>query len=139
MESAPREGLPDLPDQSIRDDLSRLIREAHAEVSYQEMAFRSERAGSPVSKPYLQKMATGATATAPTPDRLRGIAAATRRPYPVVQRAAAQQFLDYRATELSGYDDDVRVIVAHLAGMGPTDRRKWRRMIEAAEQVDAES
>lgn len=120
-----------------RDELSRLVRDInYSGPSYQEMADRAEAAGWPVSKPYFQKLATNAVTTAPTPDRLKGIAAALRRPLAVIQRAAAIQYLDYRATELSGYDDDVRVIVAHLAGMEPNERRRWRAMVEAADQVE---
>lgn len=144
MEAAPHTDQHDaeLPESLVhdmdRDDLSRLVREANDEWSYQEMADQAERAGHPVSKPYLQKLGTNAVTTAPSPERLRGIAAAIRRPLAVVQRAAAIQYLDYQATELSGYDDDTRVIVAHLAGMGPSEKRRWRRMMEADEQARAE-
>ncbi|MGW3428031.1 hypothetical protein ACWDHW_08740 [Streptomyces melanosporofaciens] len=131
--------LPEAARDMDRDNLSRLIRDAnYMGLSYQEMADRSETAGYPVSKPWLQKLATNAVNTAPTPERLEGIAAALRKPVAVIQRAAAIQFLNYQATELSGYDDDVRVIVAHLAGMDPRERKRWRRMLEAADQVDDE-
>ncbi|MFF6847044.1 hypothetical protein [Streptomyces antimycoticus] len=131
--------LPEAARDMDRDNLSRLIRDAnYMGLSYQEMADRSEAAGYPVSKPYLQKLATNAVATAPSPDRLEGIAAALRKPVAVIQRAAAIQYLNYQATELSGYDDDVRVIVAHLAGMDPRERKRWRRMLEAADRIDEE-
>ncbi|MFD8088736.1 hypothetical protein [Streptomyces malaysiensis] len=136
---ASHDPLPEAARDMDRDDLSRLVRDANYNgPSYQEMADRSEAAGHPVSKPYFQKLATNAITTAPTPDRLRGIAAALRKPVAVIQRAAAIQFLDYQATELSGYDDDVRVIVAHLAGMDPRERKRWRRMLEAADRADEE-
>lgn len=145
MEAAPHTGRPDaqLPEhlarEMDRDELSRLVREVNdSGLSYQKMADRAAATGHPISKPYLQKVATNAVASAPDPEQLRGIAAATGRPLPVVQRAAARQFLDYQATELAGYDDDVRVIVAHLAGMDPSTRRRWRRMIEADEQARTE-
>lgn len=135
-----RETIPErLAQEMDRDELSRLVREVNDDgrgVSYQEMADRAEAAGAPVSKPYFQKMATNAVTTAPSPDRLRGIAAGLQKPVQVVQRAAAVQYLEYQATELSGYDDDVRVIVAHLAGMGPTEKKRWRAMMEAAERSD---
>lgn len=135
-EDAANGPLPEAARDMDRDDLSRLVREANdGGASFQQMADRAEAAGYPVSKPYFQKLATNAVTTAPTPDRLRGVAAGIRKPVPVVQRAAAIQYLDYQATELSGYDDDVRVIVAHLAGMDPTQKRRWRAMIEAAEGV----
>ncbi|MET7795754.1 hypothetical protein [Streptomyces decoyicus] len=124
-----------------RDELSRLVRDANDDgASYQQLADRSAdpETGKPISKPYLQKLATNAITTAPSAAQLRSIAAALRKPLPVVQRAAAIQFLDYKATELSGYDDDVRVIVAHLAGMKPAAKRRWRAMIEAVENVEDE-
>lgn len=145
MEASPHTNRPanDLPEhlarEMDRDELSRLVREVNDDgVSYQKMADRSAALGHPISKPYLQKLATLGVATAPDPDQLQGIAAATGRPLSVVQRAAAIQYLDYRATELSGYDDDVRIIVAHLAGMDPRDRRRWRLMMEADEQAKSE-
>lgn len=124
-----------------RDELSRLVREANdAGASYQQLADRAidPETGEHLSKPYMQKLATNSVTTAPNASRLRAIAAALRKPLAVVQRAAAVQYLDYKATELSGYDDDVRVIVAHLAGMEPAERRRWRRMVEAVENLDDE-
>lgn len=133
---------PDLPDNLIRDmdrdALSRLVREANDDgrgASYQVMADRAAAAGHPLSKPYFQKLATNAVTQAPSPDRLRGIAAGLQRPLSIVQRAAAIQYLDYQATELAGYDEDIRVIVAHLAGMEKGERRRWQAMIEADERA----
>ncbi|MEV6547907.1 hypothetical protein AB0M57_04260 [Streptomyces sp. NPDC051597] len=129
-----------LPDHLVRDmdrdALSRMVREANDDsrgVSYQTMADRAEAAGHPVSKPYFQKMATNSVAAAPTAERLRGIAAGLQKPLSIVKRAAAIQYLDYEATELAGYDEDTRVIVAHLAGMGKNERRRWKKMMEADE------
>lgn len=133
---------PDLPDNLTRDmdrdALSRLVREANDDgrgASYQLMADRAAAAGHPLSKPYFQKLATNAVTQAPSPDRLRGIAAGLQRPLSIVQRAAAIQYLDYQATELAGYDEDIRVIVAHLAGMEKGERRRWQAMIEADERA----
>lgn len=135
-------GSPDLPDNLVRDmdrdELSRLVREVNDDgrgVSYQQMADRADAAGYQVSKPYFQKLATNSVTQAPNPDRLRGIAAGLERPLSIVQRAAAVQYLEYRATELAGYDDDIRVIVAHLAGMEKGERRRWQAMIEADERA----
>jgi endonuclease/exonuclease/phosphatase family metal-dependent hydrolase len=135
----------DIPDNLARDmdrdALSQLVRDANGGgwgVSYQEMADRAERAGYQLSKPYFQKMATNAVTTAPSPERLRAIAAGLAKPLAVVQRAAAIQYLDYQATELAGYDDDIRVIVAHLAGMEKSERRRWQAMIEADERAKRE-
>lgn len=144
--SAPEQNRPapahDIPDSLARDmdrdALSQLVRSVNDDgrgVSYQEMADRAAAEGTPLSKPYFQKMATNAVTSAPTPDRLRALAAALRTPLAVVQRAAAIQYLDYEATELAGYDDDIRVIVAHLAGMGKSERRRWQAMIEADERA----
>lgn len=141
--TAPSHTPHDVPDSLRRDldrdELSQLIRAANDRGdSYQQLADRATdpETGETVSKPYLQKLATGGVTTAPSSARLRAVAAALRLPLTVVQRAAAVQYLDYRATELAGYDDDVRVIVAHLAGMDAGQKRRWRRMIEAAEQSD---
>ena len=134
--------VPDsLGEQLDRDELSQLVRDANdTGTSYQQLADRAidPETGEQLSKPYMQKLATNAVTTTPNAARLRAIAAALRLPLTVVQRAAAVQYLDYRATELSGYDDDVRVIVAHLAGMTPGAKRRWRAMIEAVENVDDE-
>lgn len=122
-----------------RDELSRMVREVNdAGASYQAMADRAidTETGDQASRPYLYKLATNQVTTPPAAERLRAIARGLNKPLSVVQRAAARQFLDYRATELSGYDDDVRVIVAHLAGMSPVEKRRWRAMIEASEQVE---
>ena len=121
-------------------DLSRLILEAQQDDSYQRLADRAvdPETGEQLSKAYLQKIASGTATTAPRPYALRALAAALRQPLSVVQRAAAEQFLGYEATELSGYDDDTRVIVAHLAGMSHAERRRWRAMVEASEQAAAD-
>ncbi|MEV7953690.1 hypothetical protein ACIOHC_41115 [Streptomyces sp. NPDC088252] len=118
------------------DDLSQLVRDINDEgVSYQDMADRSAAAGHPVSKPYFQKIATNSVTTAPNPERLAGIAAGLQRPLQLVKRAAARQFLNYEARELSGFSDEVRIIVSHLAGMNDDDARRWRAMIEADERA----
>ncbi|MFG2328312.1 hypothetical protein ACGFMM_01665 [Streptomyces sp. NPDC048604] len=137
--TAPSHDIPEnLARDMDRDALSQLVRTVNDDgrgVSYQDMADRAATAGFPLSKPYFQKMATNAVPTAPTPDRLRALAAALQKPLAVVQRAAAIQYLDYQATELAGYDDDIRVIVAHLAGMERSERRRWQAMIEADERA----
>lgn len=119
-----------------RDELSRLVRAANdAGDSYQQLADRAvePKSGTTLSKPYIQKLATNAVTTAPSHERLQALAIALRKPLTVVQRAAAAQFLHYQATELAGYDEETRIVVAHLAGMSERERRRWRRMIEAAE------
>lgn len=122
-----------------RDDLSALVREANdAGDSFQRLSDRTRdpETGEPlVSKPYLQKLARNRVTTPPTSDRLEVLATALRQPLPVVQRAAAAQFLNFTTTELAGYDEDVRVIVAHLTGMEKGDLRRWRAMVEADERA----
>lgn len=123
------------------DELSRLVREANeCGHSFQELADRGvdPLTGERVSKPYLHKLATNGVAGAPSPERLRAIAAALGKPLVVVQRAAAAQYLDYRATELSGYNEDVRVVIAHLAGMSRAELKRWRAMMEADERARLE-
>lgn len=117
--------------------LSRLILDANAEESYQRIADRSVDpvTGQSISKPYLQKIASGNAKTAPSAAALRAIAAGLRKPESVVQRAAAEQWLGYTATELAGYNEDVRIIVAHLAGKPPSELRRWRAMVEADERA----
>lgn len=127
---------PDSNPESGKDALSQLVRDVNTTgVSFQAMADRANKAGHQISKPYFQKLAASTVTTAPAPDRLQAIAAGLRVPVTVVQRAAALQYLDYRATELSGYDDEVRIIVAHLAGKSRTDLRRWRAMIEAEDSI----
>jgi uncharacterized protein (DUF2236 family) len=135
----------DLPAELVRDmdrdALSRLVREVNDNgVSLQQMADRAvdPTSRTTLSKPYFQRLAANTVTTAPTPERLGAIAAALQKPLSVVQRAAAIQFLDYRATELAGYDDDTRIVVAHLAGMTPDRRRMMRRMIEAADREEGD-
>lgn len=120
--------------------LSRLILEANAVDSYQRIAARAvdPLTGETLSKPYLHKIATGQVKSAPSAAALRAIAAGIRKPEIVIQRAAAEQWLGYHATELAGYDDDVRIIVGHLAGKSKSEVRRWRAMIEADEQAARE-
>lgn len=141
-DSTSHEHIPDdLVRDMDRDDLSRLVREVNDDgrgVSYQQMADRATAAGHPLSKPYFQKLATNSVTQAPKEERLLGIAAGLEKPLSVVTRAAAVQYLAYRATELAGYDEDIRVIVAHLAGMEKSERRRWQAMIEADERTKRE-
>jgi endonuclease/exonuclease/phosphatase family metal-dependent hydrolase len=119
-----------------RDALSQLVRaENDTGTSYQEMADRAARAGYPVSKPYLQKLGTNQVLTAPTPERLAGIAAALQKPVRIIQEAAAVQYLQYEPRELAGYGDELKIVVAHLAGMPESEVHRWRALIEADEKA----
>lgn len=121
--------------------LSQLIQEALDQGdSYQRLADRAldTKTGETVSKPYLQRVVKNPPVNPPTVPMMHAIAAALGKPFPRIQEAVAKQWLLYEATELSGYDEDTRIIVAHLAGQSPADKRRWRRMIEADEQARRE-
>lgn len=139
-----RDALPDSLRDMDRDDLSRLVRQINDDgrgVSYGKMAERAidPKSGESVSKSYLQKLATNSVAKPPTAAQLGAIAAALGQHLSIVHHASAVQYMDYQATELSGYDEDTRVIVAHLAGMAKAERRRWRAMIEAADRSHREA
>ena len=122
--------------------LSRLIQEALDKGdSYQRIADRAATSGSSetVSKPYLQRIVKNPPANPPTAGQLAAIAHALGKPPQRVREAAAQQWLQYEATELAGYDEEVRIIVGHLAGKPKSELLRWRMMIEAAERAERES
>jgi hypothetical protein len=138
-------GMPDTSeaavDHQIADPhpLSRLVREVNeAGVSFQKMADRAidPKSGTTLSKSTFQKMASGNVANSPGETELIAMAVGLGKPLRVVQRAAAIQYLGYRAVELSGYDQETRTIVAYLAGMDPRARRRIRRIVEAMEAED---
>lgn len=121
--------------------LSQLIQEALDKGdSYQRLADRAvdPTTGETVSKPYLQRIVKTPPANPPTPPMMGAIAAALGKPYRRVQEAVAKQWLQYEATELAGYDAEVRIIVGHLAGQSKAEVRQWLAMIEAAERVKRE-
>ncbi|MFE2046623.1 hypothetical protein ACFXAZ_38075 [Streptomyces sp. NPDC059477] len=119
-----------------RDDLSRLVREANAAgVSFAVMEARASAAGHPLSRSQFNKLSRNMVKTSPTSEDLAAIAAGIEKPLSIVGRAAARQYLNYESTGLSGYGEDVRIIVAHLAGMSPDSQRRWRAMIEADERA----
>lgn len=122
--------------------LSRLIQEANDRgLSYQEMADRAvdPESGTRLVKQALQKLVKTPTVNPPSIEQMRAIANAINRPLRQVQEAVAKQWLQYEATELAGYSDEVRIIVAHLAGKSPEDLRRWRYMIEAEERARREA
>jgi hypothetical protein len=95
--------------------------------------------GQSISWQYLQKLVKNPPASAPDPVQMRALAAALGKPYRRIQEAAAKQWLQYEATELAGYDEEVRIIVGHLAGKTKAELLQWRLMIEAAERAQRES
>jgi hypothetical protein len=122
--------------------LSQLIQEALDKGdSYQRLADRAidPETGETVSKPYLQRIVKSPPANPPTPPMMGAIATALNKPLRRVQEATAQQWLLYEATELAGYDEEVRIIVGHLAGKSKAELMKWRYMIEAEERAKREA
>jgi hypothetical protein len=102
-------------------------------MSYQALAAQSidpetgERAG----QTWLHKLVKGNVTRAPEARVLRALAVGLDLPLPEVQRAAAQQWLEYTSTELSELPEDVRVILGHLEGMTPDDLSRVRAVVEA--------
>jgi len=137
--AAPGQGAADEP-KSI-GALSKLIQEANdSGLSYQDMANRAvdPESGTRYYKQSLQKLVKNPPANPPTPAQMRALAAATGRSLRAIKEAAAEQWLQYEATELAGYDAEVRIIVGHLAGMSQAELRRWRAMIEADERARRE-
>jgi hypothetical protein len=95
--------------------------------------------GEKISWQYFQKLVKSPPASPPDPMQMRALAAALGKPYRRIQEAVARQWLQYEATELAGYDSEIRIIVAHLAGKSPEEVRRWRYMIEAEERARREA
>jgi hypothetical protein len=112
-----------------------------AGMSYAQMAARSigPNGEKGMSKPWFARLATGGVMSAPTPEELEAVARAVGRPLRIIKEAAAHQFLEWESYELSGYDDDMRHIIIHAAGMDPQGRRRLRAMLDAADQVDRDA
>ncbi|MER6350562.1 hypothetical protein ABT186_01595 [Streptomyces sp. NPDC001634] len=126
---------------SPRGALSQLIQDANDRgLSYAKMSERAvhRESGTKLSKPYLQRLVANPPANSPSPLQLKALAIALNVSERRVKAAAAAQWLEYEATELAGYNDDVRIIVSHLAGMPESELRRWRRMIELDEQARRE-
>lgn len=122
--------------------LSRLIQEVQESgLSYQDMANRAvdPDTGTRLVKQALQKLVKTPPVNPPLLPQLRAIANGTGLPLRRVKEAAADQWLEYEATELAGYGDEVRIILGHLGGMSPQEQRRWRAMIEADERAKRDS
>lgn len=121
--------------------LSRLVQEVNdAGITYQDMADRGvDGDGNRLPRQWYQKLVKTPPVNPPSVPQMQSIAAALGRPMRQVQEAVARQWLQYEATELAGYDSEVRIIVAHLAGKSPEDLRRWRYMIEAEERARREA
>lgn len=121
--------------------LSKLVQDVNdSGVSYQEMADRGvDEGGNRLPRQWYQKLVKTPPVNPPSVAQMQSIAAALGRPLRQIQEAVAKQWLQYEATELAGYDSEVRIIVAHLAGKSPEELRRWRYMIEAEERARRES
>jgi len=123
---------------SSRGALSQLIQDANDRgLSYQKMSERAvdPESGTKLSKPYLQRLVTNPPANSPSPKQIKALSKALNVSERRLKAAAASQWLEYEATELAGYNDNVRIIVGHLAGMTEPELRRWRAMIEADERA----
>ncbi|MEU2924139.1 hypothetical protein ABZ636_03630 [Streptomyces sp. NPDC007251] len=137
--SAPEAGT-DEP--GSRGALSQLIQDANDRgLSYAKMSERAidPESGVRLSKAYLQRLVANPPANAPSPAQMRALSNALRVSERRIKAAAAEQWLEYEATELAGYNDEVRIIVGHLAGMPESELRRWRAMIEADERARREN
>jgi hypothetical protein len=121
--------------------LSRLILAANQSgITYQEMADRGiDPDGNKLPKQWYQKLVKTPPVNPPSPSQMRAIANAIGKPFRHVQEATAEQWLLYEATELAGYDEEVRIIVGHLAGKSKAELMRWRYMIEAEERAKREA
>jgi hypothetical protein len=121
--------------------LSRLIQEVNdSGVTYQEMADRGLTPdGSKLPRQWYQKLVKTPPVNPPTVAQMHAISHAIGKPLRRIQEATAEQWLLYEATELAGYDEEVRIIVGHLAGKPKSELMKWRYMIEAEERARREA
>lgn len=122
--------------------LSQLVQDAlDKDTSLRRLGERAidPETGEAISWQYFQKLIKTPPASPPSPMQMRALAAALDKPYRRIQEAAAKQWLQYEATELAGYDAEVRIIVGHLAGKSKAELRQWRMMIEAAERAQRDS
>ena len=94
--------------------------------------------GEAISWQYFQKLVKNPPASAPSPKQMRALAAALGKTEKRIKEAVAEQWLDYRATELSGYGGTVRIILGHLGAMSEQEQRRWLAMIEADDRARRE-
>lgn len=104
--------------------LSDMILEAHESgIGYAELAERSSVDGRPqISGSQLQKLAQRNVPRIPTPEHLRGIAAALRVPYERVRQAAIAQYIP--ADDVEG-----------AADLTPDERRQLREEVLRLRQM----
>lgn len=133
---------PGAADASPAGALSLLVQATNdSGVTYQEMADRGAAAvpGSKLPRQWYQKLVKTPPVYPPSLEQMDALAAATGQPLRRIKEAVAEQWLQYEATELAGYDEEVRIIVGHLAGKSKAELMAWRYMIEAQERARRES
>ncbi|WP_282790829.1 hypothetical protein [Streptomyces sp. CC224B] len=121
--------------------LSRLIQEAlDSGKTLRQLgkAAVDKTTGEKISWQYFQKLVKNPPASAPNPVQMRAIAAALGKTEERIKEAAAEQWLEYRATELAGYGGTVRIILGHLGAMSEQEQKRWLAMIEADERARRE-
>lgn len=94
--------------------------------------------GDSISWQYFQKLLKNPPASAPNVTAIRAIAAALGKSERRIKEAAAEQWLDYRATELAGYGGTARIILSHVGAMSEKEQKRWLAMIEADERARRE-
>lgn len=105
------------------------------------MADRGAKAApaSKLSRQWYQKLVKNPPVNPPSVEQMTALSAATGKPLRRIKEAAALQWLQYEATELAGYDEEVRIIVGHLAGKPKSEQVRWRMMMEASDRAQRES
>ncbi|MET9550600.1 hypothetical protein ABZY36_35645 [Streptomyces sp. NPDC006627] len=137
MTAAATDPAPETAEPSPTGALSQLIQEALDKgKSLRELGKVAvdRKTGTKISWQYFQKLLKNPPAAAPNPIQIGAIAAALGKPEERIKAAVAEQWLGYRATELAGYGEPVRVIVAHLGDMSEREQRRWLALIEADER-----
>lgn len=121
--------------------LSRLIQDVNdSGVTYQEMADRGiDPDGNRLPRQWYQKLVKTPPVNPPSVAQMHAIARGIGKPFRRVQEATAEQWLMYEATEVAGYDEEVRIIIAHLVAKPKAEVMKWRYMIEAEERARREA
>lgn len=103
-------------------------------LSYRDLAERSidpETGEKPFSHAWLNKLEHGRDMLTPKVPELRALAAGLQVPFPVVQAAAAQQFLGVEGPDVWSDDHSVRAVVANMDRMSDADRAAIAAMVEA--------
>ncbi|WP_017621974.1 hypothetical protein [Nocardiopsis chromatogenes] len=103
----------------------------HNRISYRRLAECAvdPETGERLDHRWLNGLVNGRYTTAPTPARLRALAAGLRVPPVVVKRLAAQQFLDLEAEDGEDVGDDAYLIYLQAKRLPPEDRAVVRDLV----------